>query len=99
MRFPGNRELGKLSPCHCLCRRIRHLFFMSLYKEDLDKAQCACGMPGCEGGLYIKAKCHPDLPPEAYYFDSELRITCAVCKQPVVVIRVASRRAETPKVA
>jgi hypothetical protein len=66
---------------------------VAAYKEDLDGTQCS--VPNCthdhEQGFFLHAKCHPGSPTWAMYLNGRLFITCAECKEIIVVIEVASK--------
>lgn len=65
---------------------------MALYKEDLKDLKCSCGMPGCEGSIFIHPRCHPDAPVEVSYFDGVFKVACARCSQEICSIAVASKK-------
>lgn len=68
---------------------------MTLYLEDLERMKCCtpdCDHDSHDGLMYFHSLCHP-LEPTWVHFDGstgELVIECAVCKEDVARVVVAS---------
>jgi len=58
-----------------------------LYKEDLDKMNCAMGH--VTEGIWIHSKCHPQFTPGARYQNGVIVFRCSVCDKPVAEIAIA----------
>ena len=61
-----------------------------LYKEDLDKMECAGGHAAA--GLWVHAKCHFPINPGARYEAGILTFYCTVCNKMVAQIAVATAK-------
>jgi hypothetical protein len=67
----------------------------AIYKEDLDRMQCAC--EDCkldrQTVFYLHSRCHLDAPTWAVYDRKHgvLRIVCSDCGKAAVAIKVASK--------
>lgn len=64
---------------------------MILYKEELDKAKCTCGQPGCDHSIFIHSQCHIEAPTWCEYSNGFLKITCSKCGKVTGLIAVATR--------
>lgn len=65
-----------------------------LYREDLDRAQC--GDPGCDHTshdepLFFHGRCHIESPTWTYYHNGYIKVICAVCRQLIAHVAVASK--------
>lgn len=64
------------------------------FAEDLD--QMECDVPGCDcrsrdAEIYLRSRCHPDVPTWASYRAGVLSTWCAACGRQVSAVAVAHR--------
>lgn len=64
----------------------------AMTREDMDRAfKGGCAVPGCnckEGPMYIHSKCHPKADVMVCYWNGEIRIECAKCKELICFVKV-----------
>ena len=59
-----------------------------LYKEELDKMECAAGHKA--KGFWLHSKCHITIPTWVRYEDGIISVRCSVCDKVVAEIAIAS---------